>query len=454
MTSVALPLVDGVQVVVPDSLDLITPYVLREQLDWFEDELRFLRGLLQPGQQVIDIGANYGVYALSMAKAVGAGGRVWAFEPATSTADFLARGIAANGFDHVVLERSALSSASGSARLSLHDNAELNELVRDDSAAGGATETVPLTTLDDCLDRFGWQDIDVMKIDAEGEETNILKGGARFFARLSPLVVYEVKAGQDLHLELVSAFADLGYRSYRLVPGLGMLTPFLPGDTPDGYLLNLFCCKPDRAARLTAAGVLVEAPAATPLPAARHHWREALATQPFATAFADAWSRPGADSAVATALSLYAMSRDSALPAPERLAALTASLRHWQELCAQDPRHLRLLSLARVAREAGARSLAVRALSQQAGLIVQQKRAEAGEPFLPASARFEAIAPGAASGNWILGSVLEALELQSAFSSFYTGAAARQRLEAIVQLGFASPEMQRRLDLLRQRLPA
>lgn len=453
MTSVSLPLVDGVQVVVPDSLDLITPYVLREQLDWFEDELPFLRNLLQPGQQVIDIGANYGVYTLSMAKAVGAGGRVWAFEPASRTADFLARGIAANGFDQVVLERSALSSACGSAQLNLHDNAELNELVRGEAGAG-ATETVPLTTLDDCVERFGWQAIDVMKIDAEGEETNILEGGARFFTTLSPLVVYEVKAGQDLHLDLVSAFAGLGYRSYRLVPGPGLLVPFTPGETPDGYLLNLFCCKPDRAARLAAAGVLVDTPAATPVPAPRHHWRESLATQPFATAFAETWSRPGADSAVAEALALHAVSRDPALPAAERCAALAASLRLWQELCARDPRNLRLLSLARVAREAGARSVAVRALSQLAGMIVQQQRAEAGEPFLPASARFAAIAPGAASGNWILGSVLEELERLSAFSSFYTGAAARQRLEAIARLGFGSEEMQRRLALLRQRLPA
>lgn len=61
---------------VPDSLDLITPYVLREQHDWFEDELTFVRHCLQPGQHAIDIGANYGVYTLSMAKSVGPSGRI------------------------------------------------------------------------------------------------------------------------------------------------------------------------------------------------------------------------------------------------------------------------------------------------------------------------------------------------------------------------------------------
>ena len=89
---IVLTLVDGVRIAVPDSLFLLTPYVLREQQDFFEDELPFVRQLLQPGQNAIDIGANYGVYTLSMAKRVGANGHVWAFEPASSTAQFLARG--------------------------------------------------------------------------------------------------------------------------------------------------------------------------------------------------------------------------------------------------------------------------------------------------------------------------------------------------------------------------
>jgi FkbM family methyltransferase len=177
--STTLTMVHGVRVVVPDSLDLITPYVLREQHDWFEDEIKFMRRVLRPGKKVIDIGANYGVYTLSMAQAVGPEGYVWAFEPASSTASLFAEGIAANGFAHVALERSALSSTRGTAKLSLNDNSELNAL-RHDQSSGGASETVPLLTLDDCLETFGWDDIEFVKIDAEGEEANILKGERAF----------------------------------------------------------------------------------------------------------------------------------------------------------------------------------------------------------------------------------------------------------------------------------
>ena len=183
LDSVVLTLVDGVRMVVPDSLDLITPYVLREQQDFFEDELPFVRQLLQPGQNVIDIGANYGVYTLPMAQKVGAGGHVWAFEPASTTAQFLAQSIAANGFSQVTLEQKAVSSAPGSAQLALHVQAELRSIVHGADSSGGS-ETVSVVSLDDCMDRHRWTDIDFIKIDAEGEESNIVKGGRRFLPTL------------------------------------------------------------------------------------------------------------------------------------------------------------------------------------------------------------------------------------------------------------------------------
>ena len=110
-----LPIVDGLKVVVPDSIDLITPYVLREQHDWFEDEIRFVRRVLEPGQRAIDIGANYGLFTLSMAKVVGREGHVWAFEPASSTASYLEQSLKENGLANVTLRKAGLSVRAGVA---------------------------------------------------------------------------------------------------------------------------------------------------------------------------------------------------------------------------------------------------------------------------------------------------------------------------------------------------
>jgi len=302
-STTTLALVDGVRVIVPDSLNLITTYVLREQEDWFEDEIKFLRLLLQPAQRVIDIGANYGVYTLSMAKLVGSAGRVWAFEPASKTASLLAASIAANNFGQVVLEQSALSSEKGTAQLSLNDNSELNALVYD-HGCNDETETVDITTLDECLEARDWQEIEFLKLDAEGEEANILRGGIHFFSKESPLVQYEVKAGAELHMELVQAFTELGYNSYRLVPGLNLLVPFDDKEPVDGYLLNLFSCKPDRAAKLADRGFLVDAAAADRFRETHSHgawkniesdqtngWLTALMKYPYGENCAELWRK-------------------------------------------------------------------------------------------------------------------------------------------------------------------
>ena len=53
-----LKVVDDIRIVVPDSLNLITTCVLCEQKDWFEDEIKFVRLLLKPQDNAIDIGAS------------------------------------------------------------------------------------------------------------------------------------------------------------------------------------------------------------------------------------------------------------------------------------------------------------------------------------------------------------------------------------------------------------
>jgi FkbM family methyltransferase len=470
MTSTAqLNMVDGIRIVVPDSLDLITCYVLREQHDWFEDEIKFLRGLLRPGQHVIDIGANLGVYSLSMARTVGPTGRVWAFEPASSTAALLAQSIAANEFGHVVLEQCALSSASGTLRLALHENSELNELVRD-SEPSGASEAVRVSTLDECRERHGWRDIAFVKMDAEGEEANILSGGKRFLAEQSPLVQYEIKAGKDLHLDLVDHFAALGYHSYRLVPGLGLLVPFDRTAGADAFLLNLFACKQDRADALAEQGFLAQGPAAaaqatktSPLSAMwswftgreADDWLSPLARLPYGKQLVGLWKQTMAETdanpQVEEALHQYAISRNAALPGGHRFAALSKSVSLLKSLTEREPKGLRWASLARAAADLGERSLAAQALQRLCNEMLQKKTVDLTEPFLAPSRRFDVIAPGASIGDWVMAAALEELERLSAFSSFYTRETTLPRLDAIRGLGFASAEMERRAALIRQR---
>lgn len=462
--STVLVLIDGVRIVVPNSLELITPYVLREQQDFFEDELQFVRELLQKGQNVIDIGANYGVYTLPMARKVGPAGHVWAFEPAAITSQFLAQGIAANAFAHVTLEQKAVSNSPGRAQLSLQRDSELNSLIHGRSPVGDS-ETVTLVTLDECMDRYRWADIDFVKMDAEGEENNIVKGGRRFFENLAPLVQYELKKdATNVNYALIREFAAIGYDSYRLVPGLNLLVPFEEGSVPDPYLLNLFCCKAACADRLAARGLLLrrsdigEAGALVDMNSGhdrsvKYHWANALAHLPYAAPLSSAWiaSEEAGDSAgVTRALSFYSCSRDVALSPLKRFRALETSFIALKSECERSPVRLRLASLARVAHEFGARAVTVNALRQLLAYI-RQAGVDPSEPFLAPPERFESI-PATEPVSWLVAAVLELLEKREHYSTFYVGAAALERLEDIHALGLASPEMERRLDLVRRRI--
>ena len=450
----------GVKVVVPDSLHLITPYVLKEQGDWFEDEIKFIRILLLQGQKCIDIGANYGTYTLSMAQVVGKMGGVWAFEPASETAGFLQKSIDLNGFSQVALSQVALSFESGSATLELNANSELNSLSRGTESSIGASEIVPVKTLDECLVQHAWKAIEFLKIDAEGEEQNILRGGELFFSRLSPLVEFELKAGADIHLELVRAFESMGYESYRLVPGLGMLVPFDEKAPVDGYLLNLFCCKVDKADELFARGLLIRksdlddrSDSRVPI-LPEHEWKDGLTRCPYALELAPLWSDSLSNEPcdeLEKAIACYLFCQDQKQSHVLRYLALEQSFSLLSQLCAEKPLYLRLASLARVARDFGERSLAVEALNELTNHISKTSEINPREPFLLPSRRLESVPPGAGLADWIFTSILESLESFSAFSSFYTRTSAVKRLQMIQSLGFASPEMTRRLDLISKR---
>jgi hypothetical protein len=157
------------------------------------------------------------------------------------------------------------------------------------------------------------------------------------------------------------------------------------------------------------------------------------------------------DDRIDNALADYGISRDLALPASERFSALSASFAQFQQICHEAPTYLRLASLARVARDYGAREVAVAALQRLSTQIIGQRSVNIAEPFLPPAKRFDQIAPAGAIGDWVLACTLEELETLAHFSSFYMGKENLNRLIMIERLGYASEEMLRRLSLVRRR---
>jgi len=206
---IAITIAEGTRVVVPATLSSVSTYVLLELEDWFEPEIALMRRALAPGMRALDIGANYGVYALAMAQCVGSTGQVTAFEPAGAVAERLRRSAAVNGFSWLAVEQAAVGARGG--RVVLHgDVPEQRSL----APAQGAAEEVPLIALDD-WHRTHDAPVDVVKIDVEGAETDVIACGRGFFAAQEPLVMLEIKAGESASFAAVAALEALGYAAYR-----------------------------------------------------------------------------------------------------------------------------------------------------------------------------------------------------------------------------------------------
>jgi len=454
-----LEIVGKVKICCPMGGNLMTPYILREQQDWFEDEIKFLREIVRPDTKFIDVGANYGLYSLSIANLC-RDGHVWSYEPGSETAGYLRESIAANHFQNVTLIGKALSNKAGVGRLLTGDNSELNALTNIDDQGRG--EQVELTTLESESTHHDWKRIDIVKIDAEGHELQVLEGGIQFFTAASPLVMCEIKASMNVDFTPVNFLLSHGYRAYRVIPGLQALAPQDFNAQVDDFQLNVFSCKPDRAAELRARNRLVMSPASSGgnIPQVAVAWPEFLRGFRYGEALVDEWldrSRKYPEekwSEYETALNLYALARDTGKDITTRYEALRASFRVLEALVQQASSPPRLLSFARVALDFGMRKKAVHALASFLKSVEGRSRDLAsGEPFLSPSGDYEQVPPQHVFHNWAITSALDAYERFRTFSSFFTSPHDTLKIaNEIKRLGYSTPNMERRAEVARNRL--
>jgi FkbM family methyltransferase len=152
-------------------------------------EMSFLRGYLREGDNVVDIGANVGVYTVMLSRAVGEQGSVTAFEADPHTMSRLREQISQAGLSNVSLHECAVSDKSGELTFSSVDSAAMRHISRspDTVAAGNKVRCV-------ALDHFKpWKKFDVVKLDIEGAEPLVFVGANERFQQCPPdVLLFEV----------------------------------------------------------------------------------------------------------------------------------------------------------------------------------------------------------------------------------------------------------------------
>lgn len=445
-----LTLPGGVRICVPDGPNLLTTFILREQGDWFEDEIRFVRRFVTPGMHVIDIGANFGTYCLSMAQCVGPSGSVHAFEPADAPLRLLRRSIAGNRFTQVSLHGVGLSNRTGQARLATSMNPELNSLQGEQEQG----ETIDLTTLDAVFAKESRR-ISFVKMDAEGEEERILDGAGSFFASQDPVVMFELKHGAEVNEGLCEAFMRRGFLIHRLVPAIGALVPIPLGEALDGYLLNAFAVRPSSESELIKRGLLVPLRSAMPPEVGQLRVSDCIAGLQTRSWIAAAEPRWEVDASVAgwddhrRSVALAEQSRSDGLDSLARLACLREARRASHKALGLGVTGSRLFTGARIAFDLGYRGEGVSLLQKVIGLVMdgQDPSPAFKEPFLLPLAEHERL-EGLPLRELVSLSTLEAYVWKSAFSAYFTGDSFRPVLERARSLAQHDVRVERTLELL------
>ena len=454
-TACSITIKKDIRVTVPASAKLMTTYILREQQGWFEDEVDFLETIIKPGMRVIDIGANYGLYTLIIAKLIGDTGKIWAFEPTEETAGYLGKSIVENRLSNIELIQAAVSNRVGTAQLYTSPNSEWNSL-SEIAVAGAIREKVDLLTLDRCREKYAWKDIDFMKLDAEGEELHILAGGRRFLESESPLIMYELKQADKVSLPLINGFKASGYNSYRYIPGANVLVPFEPREPVDGFLLNLFACKEDRAAGLESSGLLVNNLGQGECTPDVHVIDKYLINFAFGRVVKDKIEfENSASSAYLEILSLYILAHTGSKTAYEKINYLQTALARVKTLVDRgEDRIERLCTFARIAFECGERTLGLKVLVIIISQHYDNLDFEITVPFLPAAPKFDELDPGNNLKAWLVASVLDQFVVMHAYSTYFSQRRSLPILNRLQQLGFMDEEMARRKKMIETIFPA
>jgi FkbM family methyltransferase len=143
--------------------------------------------ILHPGVTFWDVGAHVGFFSILGARIVGPSGHVHAFEPMPYNRRRLDQAVQLNALKNVDIYPFALSDVNGSAPLYGHRASAMWTLVADRGDSEGID--VACRTINSLASDLG--DPDVVKIDVEGAELEVLRGGLETIFRSSATLVVE-----------------------------------------------------------------------------------------------------------------------------------------------------------------------------------------------------------------------------------------------------------------------
>ncbi|MGO8950813.1 MAG: FkbM family methyltransferase [Ktedonobacterales bacterium] len=183
---------------------------LREYGEWGQQELSLILSFLEEDQVAIDGGAFVGTHSIPMARSVGSGGVVHAFEPNKLVFPLLLENLRKNDVTNVLTYPYALSHVPGTLyqqgvtgeRYVNYGNNQPNRLPQDDDSEAVTAVQIDNLRLEKC---------DLMKLDLEGMEPNALIGASITIEKHHPILYVECNSIENGWM-VVNILRPYGYQ--------------------------------------------------------------------------------------------------------------------------------------------------------------------------------------------------------------------------------------------------
>jgi FkbM family methyltransferase len=198
---------------------------------YLEAEMLGLKDLIEPGDVCVDVGAAAGVYTVAMSQLAGPSGQVHSVEPLSFARPVWSRVLAARSAANVHHHAVALGTEPGNGVMSVpigrYGAVTGRAFLADGSHRLGSNAEfarhvpahVPVSTLDCLCTEAGLARLDFVKIDTEGAELQILRGGERAIKEFRPAILVEIEARHSARYDckpgdIVGWLTDHGYDMY------------------------------------------------------------------------------------------------------------------------------------------------------------------------------------------------------------------------------------------------
>jgi FkbM family methyltransferase len=167
---IAVPWIPGISILAERGHAGVTGNIYVGLMEF--EEMGFLAHVLRPGDLMVDVGANEGIYALLAASR---GAHVIAFEPIPTTFERLRRNISLNSLENVESFMAGVAEVPGELWFSADRGCE-NQILEEPPSPEMGERAVYCRV--ETLDRVLNASPNLIKIDVEGSETRVLGGAA------------------------------------------------------------------------------------------------------------------------------------------------------------------------------------------------------------------------------------------------------------------------------------